>query len=112
MADVFDKQGKQIQIGMEVSYQFKDKIRFAEVTDITGDGRLYCDENLLELIPSEVAIVDINPVERLEEDMRRYIFDRTPERRRQCLEQYEQRMGLKAWKERQDEKYPVRNDEA
>ena len=25
--DVFDKNGKQINIGMEVSYQFRDKLR-------------------------------------------------------------------------------------
>jgi hypothetical protein len=102
--DVFDKNGKQINIGMEVSYQFRDKVRFAEVNDITGDGRLYCDDNLLELLPDEVTIVLVNPVEQLEEDMRRYLYDRMPDRRITCLTKFQERMGYKPWAERQVEK--------
>lgn len=102
--DVFDKNGNKIHIGMEVSYQYKDKVRFVEVTDITGDGRLYCDENLLELLPDEVTIVMVNPYERLEEDMRRYVYDRISDRRIQCLNAFQDRMGYRPWAERQETK--------
>lgn len=39
--------------------------------------------------------------ERLETDMRRYIHDRTFERRAQCLDAYAERAGLEPWKDRQ-----------
>jgi len=109
--DVFDTNKKWITVGLEVSYKYGDKIRFATVTDITMDGRLYCDENLLELLPDEVTIVEENPVERLEADMRRYIYDKTPDRRIACLTAFQDRMGLKPWAEREEEKAAARRKE-
>lgn len=41
----------------------------------------------------------------LEEDMRRYIFDKTPERRRQCLDRYRERLGLPKWADAQQAKF-------
>lgn len=38
---------------------------------------------------------------RLEDDMRRYLYDRTPERRIKCLDQYRERIGLGTWAESQ-----------
>jgi len=37
--------------------------------------------------------------ERLEQDMRRYIYDKTPERRIKCLDQYRERLELGPWGE-------------
>lgn len=42
---------------------------------------------------------------RLEQDMRAYIFDRTPDRRSICLDRYRERLGLKPWAEAQEEQY-------
>lgn len=42
---------------------------------------------------------------RLEADMRAYIFDRTPDRRRSCLDRYRERLGLKPWAVEQEEQF-------
>lgn len=41
----------------------------------------------------------------LEEDMRRYIFDKDPERRRTCLDRYRERLDLDTWAKAQDKKH-------
>lgn len=41
-------------------------------------------------------------VEILEGDMRRYVYDRTPERRIACLDAFRERMGLPLWKDKGD----------
>jgi len=43
--------------------------------------------------------------DQLEDDMRRYIFDKTPDRRRQCLDRYRERLGLPKWAEAQQAKF-------
>lgn len=40
---------------------------------------------------------EMTPEERLEADMRRYVYDRDPDRRIKCLEQYRERAGLPPW---------------
>ena len=42
---------------------------------------------------------------RLEEDMRRYIFDKDSDRRRTCLDRYRERLGLDTWAEAQEAKH-------
>lgn len=42
---------------------------------------------------------------RLEADMRRYIFDRTPDRRAACLDRYRERLGLKPWAVAKEEEF-------
>ena len=40
-------------------------------------------------------------VTRLEDDMRRYVYDTTADRRIQCLDAYRERKGLPTWKDSQ-----------
>lgn len=49
-----------------------------------------------------------NAAMHLEADMRRYIFDKTPDRRRMCLEAYRERLGLNSWAEAQQEESEAR----
>ena len=49
---------------------------------------------------------EMTPEERLEDDMRRYLYDRTPDRRLKCLDQYRERKGLPSWHERNKTETP------
>jgi hypothetical protein len=42
--------------------------------------------------------------DQLEDDMRRYLYDKMPDRRIACLERYRKRLGLVPWSEAQAEK--------
>jgi hypothetical protein len=44
------------------------------------------------------ALIRLEAAKRLEEDMRRYVYDREPERRIKCLEEYRKRALLPPWK--------------
>jgi hypothetical protein len=41
---------------------------------------------------------------RLEQDMRRYVYDKTPDRRIKCLDQYRERLGLESWAEAENQR--------
>ena len=42
-------------------------------------------------------VTELTPEEQLEADMRRYLYDRTPDRRLKCLQDYRRRKGLPPW---------------
>lgn len=45
----------------------------------------------------------MTPEELLEEDMRRYLYDREPDRRIVALERYRERKGLAPWGQKRDD---------
>jgi len=103
MNPVLDKNGVELNVGDEVAYNSCGKRRYETVSDMGGFGMLWMGDSLFHLESNEVEKVEINPFQRLEEDMRRYVYDRTPERRLKCLDQYRTRLGHESWAESNDE---------
>jgi hypothetical protein len=70
------------------------------VLGINGEGR----EQAIDAWNNETQVKGEafhKAVDRLEEDMRRYIFDKDPARRIMCLDAFRERLGRNTWAEEQ-----------
>lgn len=76
---------------------------FALGTEHEGEREaIYAWNEEIERVQSNTFVPDYKTIaEQLENDMRRYLYDKTPERRIQCLDKYRERLGLDTWAESQ-----------